>query len=192
MEKKKLILASASPRRKALLEKAGFELIIEKADLVETLKEKESGKKAVLRLSKEKAKTVEKKLSKRGTLPYPLLSADTLVLYKKQILGKPRNREEAKKMLQMLSGRWHSVVTGCFLIEPNEKTHSFVAVSKVRFHKIEEKRIEEVLDFNEWEDAAGAYKIQGKSIALVKKQKGSLDNIIGLPTEKVLEILSRL
>lgn len=192
MIEKKIILASASPRRQALLEKAELKPIIHKADIDEMLKKGESGKRATLRLAKAKAFAVQEKLLKAGPLPYPLLAADTLVLYKREILGKPHNREEAKKTLQKLSGRWHCVVTGCCLIEPNGKVHSFAVVSKVRFFKLEEKTIEQVLDYHEWEDAAGGYKIQGKSIALVAQIKGSFDNIVGLPTQKVLEILSRL
>jgi len=182
----KLILASASPRRKEILAKEGFDFEIITSDY----KEKSFSSnpyKTALTFAYEKAKDVFNKLEDKNCV---VLGADTVVYLKGQILGKPLDRKDAKRILQNLSGNKHKVITGYALIS-NQKTIIGYDKSTVIFNKLTESQIESYLDSNLYVGKAGAYGIQDGDFNFVKKYKGSMNNIIGLKIEKIKKILKK-
>lgn len=183
-----LILASASPRRQELLSlmKIPYEVVI--AEINEDSKKNEKPKQLVIRLSKEKAIASKKKILNRKTNS-TILAADTIVTCKKKILGKPKDLTEAKKTLAFLSNKTHKVITGVTLILPNNQLKSFSVITKIKFRPINMEEINSYLQFDEWQDAAGSYKIQENGKILIETIKGSLTNVIGLPIEKVVKKL---
>ena len=166
---KKLILASQSPRRKQLLEESGLDFGI-CSEKVEEVYRKELGKeKAIEQIAYDKADAVFRK--------YPeaiVLGADTMVCFQEHRLGKPKDEEEARSMLHMLSGQTHEVITGVALLS-KEKQIVFHATSEVTFYELSE----------EWKDKAGAYGIQGLGKLFVRSIHGDYFNIVGLPIAKV-------
>lgn len=188
-----LILASLSPRRQELLKSAGYNFkVITNPNVDESLNKKLSPIKATLYLAKKKAyatKDIIKEENLKNSLG--ILGADTLVFYKNQVIGKPKNLAQAKEILSLLSNRWHKVVTSICYINPSGKCYSRYCVSKVRFRKLSASDIDVALSHNEWQDAAGGYKIQSHGVAMVEKVAGSLTNIIGLPVQEVVAILSK-
>ena len=178
-----LILASASPRRKELLESIGLNLKIVKADIYEELESTNATKEA-LRLSLLKAKKIEEIEKKRW-----ILAADTLVFKGKQIFGKPTNRKDAKRILKTLSNSTHKVVTAVTIISPDANIHTFHSITKVKFIDITDEILDKYIQTDEWKDAAGGYKIQEQGKMLVSQIKGSLTNVVGLPLEKCLKYL---
>lgn len=142
-------------------------------------------KQHVLRLSRMKAGSVLPEVED-GLV----LGADTIVVLDKEILGKPKNRKEAKRMLERLSNREHVVYTGLALIDKNKKkTISDYECTKVKFNSLSSEDIDNYVSTGEPMDKAGAYGIQGKGSRLVAEIKGSLDNVIGLPMGKLEEML---
>ncbi len=182
----KLILASASPRRKEILKNAGYDFEIitsdyeEKSFLVNPFITAKT-------FAYEKAKEVFNKLEDKNAI---VLGADTVVYLKGQILGKPLDRKDAKRILQNLSGNKHKVITGYALIS-NQKTIIGYDKSTVIFNKLTESQIESYLDSNLYVGKAGAYGIQDGDFNFVKKYKGSMNNIIGLPIEKINKKLKK-
>jgi septum formation protein len=170
-----IILASASPRRKELL---GF--IVNEYEVVPSKVEEIVPKgMPVLKqpeyLSKIKALDIAKQ--------YPndiVIGADTSVILGKEILGKPKDRTDAERMLLNLSGKVHKVVTGCTVVK-NGATKSFSVVSRVKFQKLTKTEIDAYLDTDEPYDKAGSYAVQGKAGAFVEWIKGDYFNIVGLP-----------
>jgi septum formation protein len=170
-----IILASASPRRKELL---GF--IVNEYEVVPSKVEEIVPKgMPVLKqpeyLSKIKALDISKQ--------YPndiVIGADTSVILGKEILGKPKDRTDAERMLLNLSGKVHKVVTGCTVVK-NGATKSFSVVSRVKFQKLTKTEIYAYLDTDEPYDKAGSYAVQGRAGAFVEWIKGDYFNIVGLP-----------
>ncbi|MEN3041778.1 MAG: Maf family protein, partial [Fervidobacterium sp.] len=151
-----IILASSSPRRKQLLRQLGLEFEIISPQLHEVIDPSKKPQEIVVELAKEKARSVRKKCSEGDII----ISADTIVVYKKSILGKPANESEAFDMLSKISGKWHRVYTGVCLLVGNEEI-SFYEVTKVKFRKMEKEEIEYYVKTEEPLDKAGAYGIQG-------------------------------
>lgn len=121
---------------------------------------------------------------------YRVLGADTLIVYKKQTLGKPQNRQEAFNFLQMLSGKSHQVITAISVFCPSANImQTKTNITRVKFKKLTTNQINAYLDTNEYIGAAGAYRIQGKGSCLVKCIKGSFFGVAGLPTSELYEIL---
>ena len=188
LDKKKLILASSSPRRAEILTrgKVKFEIKI-------PLNYKEENIFSdpvthVLELSRRKAKSVADQVGD-GII----LGADTIVVLDGEILGKPKNEDEALLFLKKLSGRMHQVYTGITLI--NKSTGKVVSdydLTKVKFNQLDEQKILNYIATGEPMDKAGAYGIQGMGNFLVDHIEGSLDNVIGLPTEKLQEMLNQI
>lgn len=176
----KLLLASTSPRRKMLLENLGFDLQIIGPDIDESILPLEQPDELVLRLSKEKAQTVEEK-------NIVILAADTIVVCENKILGKPIDKNEAREFLKLLSNRFHEVLTG-FTLRKNDRAMSKIVRTKVWFRPLSEKEIESYISTKEPYDKAGAYAIQGPTI-FVDRIEGSFTNVIGLPVKEVLESL---
>lgn len=176
---KKLILASQSPRRKQLLEESGLDFGI-CSEKVEEVYRKELGKeKAIEQIAYDKADAVFRK--------YPeaiVLGADTMVCFQEHRLGKPKDEEEARSMLHMLSGQTHEVITGVALLS-KEKQIVFHATSEVTFYELSEQMIDDYIKSEEWKDKAGAYGIQGLGKLFVRSIHGNYFNIVGLPIAKV-------
>ena len=176
-----LLLASASPRRADLLRAAGipFEVVIANVD--ESLRAGESAEQHVTRLAVAKAAAVASRASGR-----PVLAADTVVVCGDEILGKPANRNDAIRMLRMLSGRTHVVMTGVCLA--TAENSSRVASTTVEFCRLSEAEIAGYVASGEPSDKAGAYAIQGLASRFITSISGSYSNVVGLPIAVVYEL----
>ncbi|MFA5624659.1 MAG: Maf family protein [Bradymonadales bacterium] len=184
-----IILASASPRRKELLESLGLELKIRTPNIDEFRAHGESGSDYVLRMSREKAFAVLEQCPR--PLSMPLLAADTTVVCGGEILEKPVDRADAARMLGLLRDREHYVYTGvCIIFANSEEIQNFVVESKVVFGQYSEHAIQTYIDSGEADDKAGAYGIQGKAAVFVKSVEGSYTNIVGLPLFECARALS--
>ena len=183
----KLILASGSPRRKELLENSGINPEIIPPLNESAPKENEKPWEFVKRVSMEKMNEVkDRHLSDNSYI----LAADTIVVFKNKILGKPKDKKEWEKFLLMLSGNWHRVYTGYALHCP-KKSYSRVIKTQVKFINISEHLLKWYLSTEEGLDKAGGYAIQGKGAVLVEEIRGSFSNVIGLPISKVIRDLEK-
>ncbi|WP_027702483.1 Maf family protein [Metaclostridioides mangenotii] len=180
-----IVLASASPRRKEILENYNVKFNIIKSDIDEVILGHESPVQAVVRLALEKGMDVASK--NQADL---VIAADTIVVLNDKILGKPKDESDAYKTLNSLSGREHQVVTGISLINlaENKKVVDYV-VSDVKFKHLSDKVISDYLKTGEFQDKAGAYGIQGYGALLVDEIKGDYFNIVGLPISKLSDLL---
>lgn len=181
-----MILASASPRRKELLSIIEKDFKIIPADIEEILPEGIPAEQAAEFLSVQKAKAVYEK--------HPddtVIGCDTAVICEGEILGKPKDSLDAKRMLSLLSGKTHKVITGCAIFK-NGKSLSFSETTKVTFFSLSEKEIDDYIATNEPFDKAGAYGIQGYGSLLVEKIEGDYFNVVGLPVAKLNKMLKRI
>lgn len=176
-EKYKVILGSRSPRRVSLLKEIGltFTQIIPKIEEVSF--SNEDPYQFAERLAKEKAINVLKKAEINSLV----IGCDTIVILNKQILGKPKDKNDAFQILSQLSGKNHEVCTAVAMADSSENIHSAYELTKVYFNKVSEKQILDYIDTGEPMDKAGAYGIQGMGRFLVDRIEGNLDNVIGLP-----------
>ncbi|KAB8033387.1 Maf family protein [Fluviispira multicolorata] len=186
MTKKKseqIILASASPRRKEMLQASGIPFYIVIADIEEKPLENEGGHAYVQRNAREKAIAIcEKTLSQEF-----VLSADTIVVTNDdKILEKPQNPEHAKKMLQSLSGNTHLVLSGYSLFQNKKEIIARVIETSVTFRKLSDREIDAYIKTGEPFDKAGSYGIQGRAMGFIEKIEGSYTNVMGLPLSQVL------
>jgi septum formation protein len=183
----RLILASGSPRRKALLCAAGLRFDVIESGISEMRIAGESGRDYALRVACEKA------LSVSARVPDALvLAADTVVICDDQILVKPNDPDEACRMLAMLSGKTHTVVTAYALASVNAILERAPIISKVTFRPLGSAEIEQYVATGEPLDKAGAYGIQGKGADFIAMVAGSRDNVMGLPMQEVLAALARM
>lgn len=181
---RRLVLASASPRRRDLLGGAGFEVIIRPAD-VEELTGGLSPRDLVLANAEMKALSVAAVTA--GDL---VLGADTVVVLDGEILGKPRDLAHAAEMLARLGGRVHEVLTGVCLLRGGAVSRcSFVESTRVSFRALDRAMIADYLDDIDPLDKAGAYAAQEDRGRLIERIEGSLENVIGLPVARVLEAI---
>jgi nucleoside triphosphate pyrophosphatase len=181
----RLILASKSPRRSYLLKQAGIACDVIPSRFDESSVRPEDPSRYVAGLSRAKAEEVA------GRYPHRwVIGADTIVWINDQILGKPKNKKEARIMLAMLSGQTHRVYTG-FTICCRHRNHSFtdVACTDVTFKQLSQDEIEWYIHTDEPFDKAGAYAVQGLGTFLVKRINGSYTNVVGLPICEVVEHL---
>ncbi|NIA23069.1 MAG: septum formation protein Maf [Proteobacteria bacterium] len=183
-----IVLASKSPRRIELLKREGLDFKITPSDINEErfYDDDATPEKNAMKIAVEKAKTVSPKYKDSF-----IIAADTMVVIGGKILGKPVNRDEARYMIQLLSGKVHRVITGfCVLYsETNEYVTSF-SKTDVTFKPLSLKEIDEYLDKIEFLDKAGAYAIQDYGNTIIKKIEGNKDNVMGLPVKRVIEILN--
>ena len=192
-----MYLASQSPRRRQLLEAAGFSLTIVPADIDETRQEGETPTHLVERLARQKAEATRGSLAGRATEDV-LLAADTIVWTEDgDVLGKPVDVKAACAMLQELSGRTHHVSTGVCLmhLDPTAKalaTRSFVETTRVSFFDLTDEEIRAYGASGEPMDKAGAYGIQGRGRLLVSGIEGDWANVVGLPVARVVRELEAL
>lgn len=182
----RLVLASASPRRKKLMRAAGFTFEV-RASAAEPLPRREESPAAFARRAA-RAKALDVAASeKRGTL---VLGADTIVLAGTEILGKPRDRRDAARMLRKLSGRAHRVITGvCLVRAPRRVVALKHAATLVRFRKLSDAEIRRYIRTPEPLGKAGAYAIQEQASKFVTRIEGCYFNVVGLPVALVYEML---
>ena len=185
----KLILASASPRRAEILRGAGLQFSVLSSAVDETPIPGEAPQDMVRRLALAKAELV----AARALGPATVIAADTIVVLEGSILGKPRTSEDARQMLERLSGRTHSVVTGVALIRlPDVERREFVETTQVHFGSISNAEILKYLASGEPFDKAGAYAIQGLGGRYVPRIDGCYFNVVGLPLARLCKELAEL
>jgi septum formation protein len=181
----KLILASASPRRAEILRAVGWPFETLAVDIDESRRAGEAAALYVERLARAKADAAG--LRAPGSI---ILGADTVVVVEKEILGKPRDDEDARRMLRLLRDRWHQVLTGVAVVN-GEAGSSKVAheVTEVRFAAMSEDEIGWYVATGEPNDKAGAYAIQGQGARFIKEIRGDYLNVVGLPVRLLYEVL---
>jgi septum formation protein len=172
-----LILASASPRRRELLVQAGFAFTVQPADIPEDPVDGEDPLAYVVRLARQKAQAVYDAMGDREAV---VLGADTTVTLDGHILGKPTDAADAARMLHMLSGRTHRVITGVAVVTA-DGVESAAEVTAVRFLTLSDASIEAYIATGEPMDKAGAYAIQGRAARWIPRVEGCYFNVVGLP-----------
>jgi septum formation protein len=182
----RLVLASASPRRRTLLTAAGIQFDVRHSDIDERILGGESADSFALRMAREKALKVSKAMGARV-----VLGADTVVECEGNILCKPRDDADARRMLHALSGRVHTVVTAFALARNALVLEERAVISRVRFRRLNSYEIDGYIRSGEPMDKAGAYGIQGEGAGFIAGVEGSRDNVMGLPVTEVLAALSR-
>ena len=180
-----LVLASASPRRRALLAGLGLAVEVLAVDVDERPLPGEEASATALRLAHAKALAARSAAGDR-----PVLAADTIVVVDGVALGKPRDVEDAGSMLRRLSGRWHAVVTGVALALPTGQVLEALARTEVRFATLAEEEIARYVAGTEPYDKAGGYALQGTAAWFVEEVRGSVTNVVGLPLEEVRRLFS--
>lgn len=185
-----LVLASASPRRQELLRNAAIPFVVQAANVDETPLSGESARDCAERLAREKALAVWRRSPQEI-----VLGADTVVVAEKEILGKPLDAEDAVRMLRLLSGRQHDVITGVCLVRAAEhrETEPEINVASettvVTMCEISEAEIRDYVRSGEPMDKAGAYAIQGIASRWIPRIEGDYSNVVGLPIALVYRIL---
>lgn len=181
----KLILASSSPRRVSYLKQLGFRFVTARPEVDERPRAGEKPRDYVRRLALEKARQVA------GGHPRSwVVAADTTVVVNGSALGKPRDANDARRMLRKLSGRWHQVLSGLALIcREQGKEVTSASLTRVRFKKMTEAEIRWYVDTGEPSDKAGAYAIQGKGGFFVERIVGSASNVVGFPVEEFYRLM---
>ncbi len=184
----KIVLASGSPRRKELLKQFFSDFVIDQANVTE--------------IDHLNGSSIEQVVQKNALMKaqavcdkHPnslVIGADTVVFFQNQLIGKPKNPADAKKILTRFNGKWHLVYTGIALIETNSNKQVIdFEKTKLKFRKVSEKEIDDYVATGEPMDMAGAYASQGKGAFLIEKIEGSKTNVIGLPMEKLKVILAK-
>jgi nucleoside triphosphate pyrophosphatase len=182
-----LILASRSPQRSAILEQLGVAFRVE-APEVEELTGGDP-RRLVRENALRKARAVA---AGGGDAADRVLGADTAVVLDGRVFGKPGDEAEAETFLRRLSGRTHEVMTGIALREPGGAERSDVAVTRVRFRRLEQRDLAWYLATGEWRERAGGYAIQGRGAALVEEIEGDYWNVVGLPVAALLRLVPDL
>ena len=182
---KHIILASASPRRKEILELADLKFDVMPSDAQE-ITTKTAPNEVVMELASIKEKDIYKKSENQSMI----VGADTVVAYQGQILGKPTDEADAKRMLTMLSGQTHEVYTGVCVIEDG-KTKTFYEETKVTFYEISDEQIDHYIKTGEPMDKAGSYGIQGKAAVFIKGIEGDYYNVVGFPIARFLQEITK-
>ena len=185
----RLVLASASPRRAEILRNAGLPFLVLSSAVDETPIPGESPHDLVQRLAAAKAELV----AARAVGPAIVVAADTVVTLEGAILGKPRTTQDARQMLEKLSGRTHSVLTGVTLIRlPDAERRQFVEITQVHFATLSDQDIVRYLASGEAFDKAGAYAIQGMAGRFIPRIEGCYFNVVGLPLARLCRELADL
>jgi len=186
----KLVLASGSPRRLALLNQAGIEPdLLMPADVDETPERGELPRRLAQRLAEEKGKLVAKRAQEAGMTAL-VLAADTVVAVGRRILPKPDLVDEAEGCLRLLSGRTHRVYTGLCLVDAKGRSHTRLVETRVRFKRLSRDEINDYLACGEWRGKAGGYAIQGIAGGFVVKLVGSYTNVVGLPLSEAVGLIA--
>jgi septum formation protein len=188
----RLVLASASPRRVALLEQVGIEpFALRPASVDESPKRGERPRSLAVRLAKAKAIAARDRLRREPDMQDVfVLAADTVVAIGRLILGKPEHLDEAAQSLATLSGRTHKVYTSVCLITPDNDIRIRTVETRVRMKRLSREEIDAYLACGEWRGKAGGYAVQGIAGAFIAKIVGSYSNVVGLPLIEVVNLLS--
>lgn len=179
-----IILASQSPRRQELLRLLGVDFTIRTADIDETMDPALPPEEEVLRVGAEKAKTVAAACGAEDIV----IAADTIVVVDGRILGKPKNAEDAVRMLELLSGRGHTVMTGVTVLR-GAQIQSRVVSTQITFRRLTRREIEAYVSSGEPMDKAGAYGIQGRASIFVEHLEGDYFCVMGLPVCTLAQML---
>jgi septum formation protein len=185
LELPKLILASGSPRRAEIMTSVGWEFTKHSPDIDESERPGEPAEDYVLRLAREKACAVSGK--------YPgeiVLAADTTVVIDSQIIGKPVDHEDALRMIRMLAGNWHEVLTGVAVAE-NGETRSALQRTRVKFAPMSDDEISFLAERGDPLDKAGAYAVQAQAALFIEGIEGDYWNVVGLPISLVYELIMK-
>jgi len=179
----RVILASASPRRRQLLDLIGIAHEVRPANIDETMRPRETPRRHAERLAREKASAVAKRDPDLITI-----GADTIVVVNRKVLGKPRDADDAARMLALLSGREH-VVTTAVAVSRGKKLRSAVEEVLVKFRRLRDDEIEAYIETGEPMDKAGAYGIQGYGATIVERIEGDYFAVMGLPIVRLIGLL---
>jgi septum formation protein len=185
--REKLVLASSSPRRTELLNRAGWPHEVLVTGIDESVKPQEEPAAYVQRLACSKAEAVAQRLEE-GVV----LGADTTVVVDNRILGQPIDDADARRMLNLLNGKWHEVLTGVALVRVSGETRVAYETTRVRFAEMSESEIEWYVSSGEPVGKAGAYGIQGKAALFIEEIEGDYFNIMGLPIRLVYELAEEI
>lgn len=199
MNKKAIILASASPRRKELLSLAGIKFQVLPAD-IEEVTQSSLPSRMVRELSRQKALAVFENLAEAQRDRTLVIGADTLVAIDGKVLGKPVDEQNAQEMLMLLQGNTHQVYTGVTLVfrdrkeqrKAVRKTCTFVEKTSVTMYPVSAEEIRDYIDTGEPMDKAGAYGIQGRCAAWIKRISGDYSNVVGLPVGRLWQELKKI
>lgn len=188
-----LFLASQSPRRRELLTQVGISFDVLSIDIDERVKKNEIAEDYVVRLASEKARAGWSVITKESKA---VLGSDTAVVIEGQILGKPENAADAKKMLALLSGKTHQVMTAVALVSQDTNSSpaelsSIINVSDVTFKVLSNTEIEQYVLTGECDDKAGSYAIQGLAAVFITHLSGSYSGVMGLPLFETVELLNK-
>ena len=185
-----LVLASASPRRRDLLRQIGLDFQVVPSRVAEQELPGEAPEEHVVRLSREKAEEVAARNELAGRW---VIGSDTIVLCNRQILGKPADDHDARKMLELLSGREHQVLSGFVVIDRQSgRQHAEAVATRVRFRELTAEEITRYIASGEPADKAGSYAIQGLGVCFVAGIEGSYTNVVGLPLCRLTLALKEL
>ena len=190
IERPRLVLASASPRRLTLLGQVGITPdALRPASIDESAKRGEMPRALVTRLARAKAEVARDQIANdRDLADAYILAADTVVAMGRKILMKPTHIEEAMASLQLLSGRTHKVQTCVCLITPDDRVRTKIVETRVRFRYISRPELESYIASREWRGKAGGYAIQGLAGCFVQRLIGSYTNVVGLPLTEVVSV----
>jgi septum formation protein len=194
-----ILLASKSPRRQTLLRQLGVDFDVLKLreapgrerDVVEGARDAEPPLHYVERMARTKVASGWQRMQQRKLPERPVLSADTEVVLDGVIFGKPADADEAKRMLQVLSGQTHQVITAV-AVRWREQTEVELSISTVAFRRLTAEEIDHYVATGEPDDKAGAYAIQGRAAAFITRIDGSFSGVVGLPLAETAELLARL
>ena len=189
--KRKIILASGSPRRKQLMRMAGLLFTVEPADVPEIIPDGMPAEKESEFLASVKAGYVLSQQDEKRRDAVLIVGADTTVLCEGRVLGKPKDKAEAKEMLRFLSGKVHEVHTGVAIVS-EDVNETFTSVTKVEFYELTDEEIDWYVSTNEPMDKAGAYGIQGFGCRLVKRIEGDYFTVMGLPIAEVTRRIEKI
>jgi len=179
----RVVLASASPRRRQLLDLIGIEHEVRPANIDESMRPRENPRRHAERLAREKATAIAKRDPDLITI-----AADTIVVVNRKVLGKPKDAEDAARMLSLLSGREH-VVTTAVAVSRGRKLRSAVEEVRVKFRRLRDDEIEAYIATGEPMDKAGAYGIQGFGATIVERIEGDYFAVMGLPIVRLVGLL---
>jgi len=182
----KVILASGSPRRRQLLDLIGIPHEVRPSNIDETMRPREAPRRHAERLAREKASAIA---TREGDVI--TIAADTIVVVNRQVLGKPRDIDDARRMLSMLSGREHTVITAV-AVARGRKLRSAIEEVKVKFRRLREDEIDAYIATDEPMDKAGAYGIQGFGATIVECVDGDYFAVMGLPLARLVTLLRDL
>jgi septum formation protein len=179
----KVVLASSSPRRRELLNLIGIAHEVRPANLDESMRPRETPRRHAERLARDKASAVARRDSDLITI-----AADTIVVINRKVLGKPIDKEDAARMLAMLSGREHTVITAV-AVSRGKKLRSAIEEVKVKFRRLREEEIQAYIATGEPMDKAGAYGIQGYGATIVERVEGDYFAVMGLPLVRLVGLM---